>query len=101
MGVYAVKEKLLMQFGREPTLIEWAEAVGMSFHNLQACISSGLHSRNRVIYANFRLVVHIANQYEGKGLNIQDLLQVGYFVYCQFIHLPICILGCQFSFIFI
>ncbi|XP_028556214.1 RNA polymerase sigma factor sigF, chloroplastic isoform X2 [Dendrobium catenatum] len=77
MEMDVVKEKLHMQFGREPTLIEWAEAVGMSFHDLQACISSGMHSRNRVIYANFRLVVHIAKQYEGKGLNIQDLLQEG------------------------
>lgn len=77
MGVCAVKEKLHTQFGREPTLIEWAEAVGRGFHDLQACISSGIHSQNRLIYANFRLVIHIAKQYEGKGLDIQDLLQEG------------------------
>lgn len=76
-GLEAVKEKLSIQFGREPTLNEWAQAIGMSFQDLQACISSGTRGRNRVIYANFRLVVHIAKQYEGKGLNIQDLLQEG------------------------
>ncbi|XP_020592218.1 RNA polymerase sigma factor sigF, chloroplastic isoform X2 [Phalaenopsis equestris] len=77
MGVDAIKKKLHMQFGREPTLMEWAESVGMSFHDLQSCISSGINSRNKVLYANFRLVIHIAKQYEGKGLDFQDLLQVG------------------------
>ncbi|GMP50378.1 hypothetical protein CsSME_00017017 [Camellia sinensis var. sinensis] len=67
MRLEEVKSRLLSQFDREPTLIEWAAAVGLS------CQSS----RERLIYANFRMVVHIAKQYQGRGLNLQDLLQEG------------------------
>lgn len=76
MRVEEVKERLQSQSDREPTLVEWAQAVGMSCQVLQSCLSSGRRSREKMIYANFRLVVHVARQYEGKGLNIQDLLQV-------------------------
>ena len=77
MRLEEVKGNLHSQFGREPTLVEWAEAVGMTCHVLQSCLHSGNRSRERMIYANFRLVVHVAKQYQGKGINIQDLLQEG------------------------
>lgn len=77
MRLEEVKQRLKMQFGHEPTLAEWAGAVEMSCQVLQSCLRSGKRSREKMIYANFRLVIHIARQYEGKGLNIQDLLQEG------------------------
>lgn len=77
MRLEEVNQRLKMQFNREPTLAEWAQAVGMSCHDLQSCLCSGKRSREKMIYANFRLVVHVARQYEGKGLHIQDLLQEG------------------------
>ncbi|KAJ0970312.1 hypothetical protein J5N97_023189 [Dioscorea zingiberensis] len=77
MRLDEVKERLQVDFNREPTLVEWAQAVGMSCHDLQSSLHSGSRSRDRLIYANFLLVVHIAKQYEGKGLSIQDLLQEG------------------------
>ncbi|KAH0932767.1 hypothetical protein HID58_009884 [Brassica napus] len=46
-----VKTKLESQNGCEPTISEWAEAMGLS--------------------------VHIAKQYQNRGLNFQDLLQEG------------------------
>lgn len=76
MKLEGSKQRLQMQFGREPTLAEWAGAVGMSCQTLQSCLRSGNRSREKMIYANFRLVIHVTKQYEGKGLNIQDLLQV-------------------------
>lgn len=97
MGLETVKEKLTIQFGREPTLSEWAQATGMSCHELQACISSGIRGRNRVIYANFRLVIHVAKQYEGKGLNIQDLLQEGSIGLMKSLEKFKPKLGCRFS----
>ncbi|OAY79939.1 RNA polymerase sigma factor sigF, chloroplastic, partial [Ananas comosus] len=72
-----VKQRLELQFGREPTLAEWARSVGMSCQVLQTCLCSGRRSREKIIYANFRLVIHVAKQYEGKGLSLQDLLQEG------------------------
>ncbi|XP_038719280.1 RNA polymerase sigma factor sigF, chloroplastic isoform X2 [Tripterygium wilfordii] len=72
-----VKSRLRNQFDREPTLVEWAEAVGISCSDLQSQLRSGNKSKDKLIYANLRLVVHIAKQYQGRGLSLQDLLQEG------------------------
>ncbi|XWS59651.1 hypothetical protein CRYUN_Cryun08bG0140400 [Craigia yunnanensis] len=77
MRLVKVKSKLQSQFGREPTLVEWAEALGLSCSALQAELHSGNRSREKLIYANLRMVVHIAKQYQGRGLSLQDLLQEG------------------------
>lgn len=71
-----VKNRLQSQFGREPTLVEWAEAVGISCQILKSQLRSGTSSREKLIYANLRMVVHIAKQYQGRGLGLQDLMQV-------------------------
>ncbi|KAK9920955.1 hypothetical protein M0R45_029490 [Rubus argutus] len=73
----AVKSRLQSQYGHEPTLVEWAEAVGISCQMLQSQLRSGTISREKLIYANLRMVVHIAKQYQGRGLGLQDLLQEG------------------------
>ncbi|KAF9598224.1 hypothetical protein IFM89_025925 [Coptis chinensis] len=72
-----VKQRLQSQFGTEPTLIEWAEAVGVNCLVLQSHIHKGNRSREKMTYANFRLVVHVAKRYQGWGMNLQDLLQEG------------------------
>lgn len=77
MRLEEVQQRLRLQFDREPTLSEWAEAVGMSCQVLQSCLSSGKRSREKMINANLRLVVHVAKQYGGNGLSMQDLLQEG------------------------
>uniref|UniRef100_A0A2P2L9Y4 RNA polymerase sigma factor n=1 Tax=Rhizophora mucronata TaxID=61149 RepID=A0A2P2L9Y4_RHIMU len=73
----AMKNRLQSQFGHEPTLAEWAKAVGVSCPVLQSHLQSGNSSRGKLIYANLRMVVHIAKQYQGRGLSLQDLLQEG------------------------
>ncbi|KAK1284465.1 hypothetical protein QJS10_CPB21g00340 [Acorus calamus] len=79
MRLEEVKQKLHLQFNREPTLVEWAKAVGMSCRVLKSCLHTGNRSRNKMIYANSRLVVHVAKQYQGMGLSIGDLLQENVF----------------------
>lgn len=71
-----MKSRLQSQYGHEPTLVEWAEAVGISCQKLQSQLRSGTISREKLIYANLRMVVHVAKQYQGRGLGLQDLLQV-------------------------
>ncbi|KAI3474630.1 hypothetical protein Pfo_029812 [Paulownia fortunei] len=77
MKLHEVRSRLQTQFSREPTLVEWAAAVGISCQALQSQVHCGNSSREKLIYANFRLVVHIAKQYQGRGLILQDLLQEG------------------------
>lgn len=77
MRLEEVRSRLQTQFSREPTLAEWADAVGLSCQTLQSHLHSGKSSREKLIYANFRMVVHIAKQYQGRGLSLQDLLQEG------------------------
>ena len=76
MKLEQVKIRLQSQFGREPTLVEWAEASGLDCSMLQSQLRSGTRGREKLIYANLRMVVHIAKQYQGRGIGLQDLLQV-------------------------
>ncbi|KAK4793671.1 hypothetical protein SAY86_024106 [Trapa natans] len=72
-----VKNCLRSQFKRDPTLVEWAQAVGISCRVLQLRLHTGSSCREKLITANLRMVVHIAKQYQGRGLSLQDLLQEG------------------------
>lgn len=77
MKLQEVKHQLQIQFTREPTLVEWAEAAGLTSRELKSQLLSGSSSREKLINANLRMVVHIAKQYQGRGLSLQDLLQEG------------------------
>lgn len=77
MRLEEVKSRLCSQFSREPTPVEWGTAVGLSSQQLQSQLREGHSSREKLIHANYRLVVHIAKQYQGRGVNLQDLLQEG------------------------
>ncbi|KAL5187517.1 RNA polymerase sigma factor sigF, chloroplastic [Glycine soja] len=70
-----VKTNLQSQFGREPTMAEWAEGAGLNCRLLQSQLHSGIRSREKLIQANLRMVVHVAKSYQGRGLSLQDLLQ--------------------------
>ncbi|KAG5028963.1 hypothetical protein JHK87_012477 [Glycine soja] len=72
-----VKTNLQSQFGREPTMAEWAEGAGLNCRLLQSQLHSGIRSREKLIQANLRMVVHVAKSYQGRGLSLQDLLQEG------------------------
>lgn len=76
MRLEKAKKSLQFQFGREPTLVEWADVVGLSCSALQSQLCACNISREKLITANLRMVVHIAKQYQGRGLSLQDLMQV-------------------------
>ncbi|AQK61452.1 sigma-like factor6 [Zea mays] len=75
MKLEGAQRNLQAQCGREPTVEEWAQAVGMSCRELQSCVRTGRRCREKMARSNFRLVIHVARKYEGCGLDIQDLVQ--------------------------
>lgn len=77
MRLEEVKTRLQSQFGHEPTIAEWAEGVGLSCRVLQTQLHCGNRSREKLIQANLRMVVHIAKTYQGRGLSLMDLVQEG------------------------
>ncbi|KAK7355557.1 hypothetical protein VNO80_14815 [Phaseolus coccineus] len=72
-----LKTRLQSQFGREPTMAEWAEGAGLNCRMLHSQLRHGNRSREKLIQANLRMVVHVAKSYQGRGLSLQDLLQEG------------------------
>ncbi|KAL8040426.1 hypothetical protein ABFX02_10G096800 [Erythranthe guttata] len=97
MKLQEVRSRLQTQFSREPTLVEWAAAVGISTQALQFQVNCGNFSREKLIYANFRLVVYIAKQYQGRGLNLQDLLQLGSMGLMKSVEKFKPLVGCRFA----
>nr|AKC88761.1 sigma factor [California macrophylla] len=77
MKLEEVKSRLQSHFGREPTLVEWSEVVGISSRDLQSQLYSGNRSREKLICANLRLVVYVAKPYLKSGVSLQDLFQAG------------------------
>ncbi|CAM6110335.1 unnamed protein product [Calypogeia fissa] len=77
MHVERVKADLIVQMGREPSLAEWAEAVGTENMSLESRIKSGQACKDKMVNSNLRLVVSIAKRYQGRGMTIQDLIQEG------------------------
>ncbi|KAI5070511.1 hypothetical protein GOP47_0014854 [Adiantum capillus-veneris] len=73
----AAKKVLLEQLGREPTLAEWADCMHMKLGEFSSRLTEDQRCKNTMIQCNLRLVISVARKYEGKGLNIEDLIQEG------------------------
>jgi RNA polymerase sigma factor (sigma-70 family) len=84
MKLEEAQRRLEEQCGREPTLPEWAQAVGMSCKDLQSSIHIGRRCREKMARSNFRLVIHVARKYQGYGLDIEDLVQVSLLLHCYY-----------------
>lgn len=92
-------QQLVINFGRRPSLQEWAEGTGMepgelkiitaageqywaevsgiSVTELRKIQSEGIRAKDHMIRANLRLVVSIAKKYQNRGLELLDLIQEG------------------------
>ena len=62
---------------RQPTTLEWAAEAGLEETELRRLTTSGQAAKKRMIEANLRLVVKIANKYTNQGLELPDLVQEG------------------------
>ncbi|KAF3795927.1 RNA polymerase sigma factor [Nymphaea thermarum] len=72
-----LKEELADQYGQEPTFAQWAAAAGLNQKTLRHRLNYGTLCKDKMIKSNIRLVISIAKNYQGAGMNLQDLVQEG------------------------
>ncbi|BAU11102.1 RNA polymerase sigma factor [Leptolyngbya sp. NIES-3755] len=62
---------------RQPTLEQWQKAANLSASELQSAIAQGERAKRKMIEANLRLVVSIAQRFKNRNLELSDLIQEG------------------------
>ncbi|GLT95451.1 hypothetical protein SLE2022_131320 [Rubroshorea leprosula] len=70
-------EELAEGCGSEPTFAQWAAAAGVDQKTLRKRLNHGVLCKDKMIKSNIRLVISIAKNYLGAGMNLQDLVQEG------------------------
>ncbi|XP_059651761.1 RNA polymerase sigma factor sigB [Cornus florida] len=72
-----LQDELVERCGGQPTIAQWAAAAGIDQRTLRTRLSYGMRCKDRMIKSNIRLVISIAKNYQGVGMNLQDLVQEG------------------------
>ncbi|XP_074272760.1 RNA polymerase sigma factor sigB [Silene latifolia] len=70
-------DELKEKCGREPSFVQWAAAAGVDQRTLRTRVHQGTMCKDKMIKSNIRLVISIAKNYQGAGMNLQDLVQEG------------------------
>lgn len=70
-------EEIRERCGGQPTFAQWAAAVGVDQKTLRKRLNYGTRCKDKMIKSNIRLVISIAKNYQGAGMNLQDLVQEG------------------------
>ncbi|XP_060217861.1 RNA polymerase sigma factor sigB-like [Lycium barbarum] len=69
--------ELVERCGGQPTFSQWAAAAGVDQKTLRKRLNYGILCKDKMIKSNVRLVISIAKNYQGVGMNLQDLVQEG------------------------
>ncbi|KAJ4951057.1 hypothetical protein NE237_027889 [Protea cynaroides] len=72
-----LRDELAERCGGEPTFVQWAAVAGVDQKTLRKRLNYGMCCKDKMIKSNIRLVISIAKNYQGAGLNLQDLVQEG------------------------
>ncbi|CAN6289900.1 unnamed protein product [Urochloa humidicola] len=73
----AIQKELAQYNGGEPTFSQWAAAAGTDENTLRKRLNYGVYCKNRMVKSNVRLVISIAREHEGPGMEFSDLIQEG------------------------
>ncbi|EAZ26410.1 hypothetical protein OsJ_10293 [Oryza sativa Japonica Group] len=73
----AIQKELAHYNGGEPTFSQWAEAAGTDENTLRKRLNYGISCKNTMVKSNVRLVISIAREFEGPGMEFSDLIQEG------------------------
>lgn len=76
-----LQEDLAEKCGDQPTFAQWAAVAGVDQKTLRKRLNYGIFCKEKMIKSNVRLVISIAKNYQGAGMNLQDLVQVYYHLY--------------------
>ncbi|KAK7290725.1 hypothetical protein RIF29_05344 [Crotalaria pallida] len=72
-----LQEDLAERCGGQPTFAQWAAVAGVDQKTLRKRLNYGMFCKDKMIKSNIRLVISIAKNYQGAGMNLQDLVQEG------------------------
>lgn len=72
-----LQEEVTERCGSRPTFAQWAAAAGVDQKTLRKRLNYGSLCKDKMIKSNIRLVISIAKNYQGAGMNLQDLVQEG------------------------
>ncbi len=77
MRLIIAESKLETETGSLVSDLQWSSHTQLSLMALQDILQKGKRAKKRMIESNLRLVVSVAKKYQGRDLDLLDLIQEG------------------------